>query len=281
MPNQSYFDQSWYGLKWSNWINLKAKNNERIQIKTIPGVYRVRAKNFQKLVYIGETTNLKTRTSSLSTNSYKEMMPWNDPHTAAPNLWAWRQEQRWDYELSVAPVDFPTQKRKALECYLLWKYRLEVGESTICNHGRFHQDYLKSSDRKQNRPGRKLASNEPRNSNGGPSQRPLQSDPNFLSETWTSLDWSPFSSINVGYFPDKGGLYRITNPSQELLDYIGETANLKERMNSHRVRFKGCSVSYHVLPDGMHHYQRLELENDLIGMYFEIHQNAPLRQFNQ
>jgi hypothetical protein len=66
-----------------------------------------------------------------------ELMPFNDPHTAAPNLWAWRQEEHWAYECSAATFLKSRLERKAMECFLLWKYRLEKGESTLSNHGRF------------------------------------------------------------------------------------------------------------------------------------------------
>ena len=81
-------------------------------------------------------------------------MPYNDPHTAAPSLWAWRHAEGFDFECSAAPVTLAEdanearKRRKGREFYLLWQYRLEFRASTRCNHGRFHPRYIKSTDRK-------------------------------------------------------------------------------------------------------------------------------------
>jgi predicted GIY-YIG superfamily endonuclease len=278
---QSYFNLNWCSLTWTPWINLKANSSERNNIEKKQGVYRVRAKNNPTLIYLGQTTNLKTRTSSLATNTYSVTMPWNDPHTAAPNLWAWRQDKKWDYEVSVSPTELSTQNREALECYLLWKYRLERGESTLCNHGRFHPDYIKPSNRGEGKPGYKISDNVARNPNGGASQSPLKEDFDFLSVDWMVLDWSQFSTTESSSIPNLAGLYRIKDPSNEALNYIGETKNLRNRITQHQTRFGGKFISYYILPEKMMHFQRLELENDLIGCYYAIKNNAPINQFRK
>jgi hypothetical protein len=33
-------------------------------------------------------------------------MPWNDPHTATPSLWAWQDAEGFEYECS-APLGLP------------------------------------------------------------------------------------------------------------------------------------------------------------------------------
>ena len=155
----SFLKLDWCGLSWVPWIRLKAGRNERKTIPKTQGVYRVRPNKENFLVYVGQTTNLKNRTSSLASNSYKQEMPWNDPHTAAPNLWAWRQEKGWDYEVSVASTpELTRQNREGLECLLLWQYRLEKGESTPLQPRqippRLHQtkQQIPRTKRKKNRP---------------------------------------------------------------------------------------------------------------------------------
>ena len=60
-------------------------------------------------------------------------MPWNDPHTAAPSLWAWQDAEGFEYECSAAPLDASINGRRGMESYLLYRYRQERGESTLCN----------------------------------------------------------------------------------------------------------------------------------------------------
>ena len=100
-------------------------------------------------------------------------MPFNDPHTAAPNLWSWRQEEQWQYECSVALFTKSRVERKAMECLLLWKYRQEKGESTLYTHGRFQKNYKKSIGRSKHQRGYRLRGIE-LNASGGSSLKPLE-----------------------------------------------------------------------------------------------------------
>ena len=47
---------------------------------------------------------------------YGSEMPYRDPHTVAPALWAQRQLTSEDYEASTYPVVGDARWRKALEC---------------------------------------------------------------------------------------------------------------------------------------------------------------------
>lgn len=53
-----------------------------------------------------------------------------------------------------------------MEAFLLYKYRQEHGESTLCNFGRFHPRYRKSTNRKEGRRGGKLAEDQKDNPAG-------------------------------------------------------------------------------------------------------------------
>jgi hypothetical protein len=48
---------------------------------------------------MGQTgRGLRERVRSLAVNLYRDEPPWNDPHTAAPGLWAWRVEEGYEYD---------------------------------------------------------------------------------------------------------------------------------------------------------------------------------------
>lgn len=219
----------------------------------------------------------------LASNSYKQDMPWNDPHTAAPNLWVWRQEQGWDYEVSVATTpELTRQNREGLECLLLWRYRLERGESTLCNHGRFHPNYIKSSDRSKGQRGRKLDANEPRNPAGGPSCPPLKPLNTHTSSDWMGLSWTAFKELSVAKFaPAEPGVYKIVDSKSQELLYLGETNNLRNRVNSHKRKFIDAAFSYTKLSKEIPYHQRLEIENDLIGYHYYLTGKSPICQFKK
>jgi hypothetical protein len=213
-----------------------------------------------------------------------ELMPYNDPHTAAPNLWAWRQEEHWSYECSTAVFSGSIAERKALECFLLWKYRLEKGESTLCNHGRFHKNYVKSSGRSEGKRGFRLP-NSKINFSGGPSQPPLRLQGYPLDSDWMGLGWSklvPLDSQFMDQVPSTSALYKIFSPDQASVVYIGETKKLRARFAQHCSSFKDSQYqfSFVALPEKTEKYQLHELENDLIAAYYVQTSSVPEFQFS-
>ena len=123
--------EDWNGLRWTNWIEIS--NLTKNDLPKFPGIYRIRPKGLNFLIYLGQTSRtLDTRVRKELAKSYLDsgdLMPFNDPHTAAQSLWVWNQEKRWDYECSVAPIsmeNIPLDDRKryleGVESFLLWRY---------------------------------------------------------------------------------------------------------------------------------------------------------------
>ncbi len=87
----SFLDINWQALSWSPWVAFDADIPTFKQIPPEPGLYRIRPLGEDFLMYIGQTgRTLRQRLNELRHNVKKEEMPFNDPHTAAPSLWAWR-----------------------------------------------------------------------------------------------------------------------------------------------------------------------------------------------
>lgn len=189
-----------------------------------------------------------------------------------------------NYELSVTRSDLPDREREGLECYLIWQYRKEVGETTQCNLGRFHPCYRRSSNRKQGIRGSRLMEGEI-NRAGGPSYRPLQEIGDFMDRNWMGLDWSPAAALDdrgVGDIPLLPGVYKIVSPRDRELLYIGQSANLRSRLITHaRKNWQSQDVcySYHPLSKDILPHHLYEIENDLIGSFWGEHQKVPKYQF--
>ena len=259
-------------LTWSKWIPLDADLLTYQQfIANSPGFYRVRALGSECLAYIGQTgRSLRQRTrAELAKHVMRpiESPPWNDPHTAAPLLWAFRHEDNMSFELSVAVADLPVQMRQCYEDVLLYQHRKEFGHSTLCNHGRRHPWWSRSSNRKDARPTQRLAT---------PTDYPSiavgvgELDP--FSNQWMGLTWTAFTPLSAAA-PNVAGVYRIVKGEQLL--YVGESRSLRSRLSTHSkdVRFLNCQVSYHCMPDALSHNLK-EREADLIGAAF-LHCNRP------
>jgi len=269
-------------LQWSEWVLFEPPVEGFRTLPKTPGLYRVRATGHTRLVYIGQTgRSLRERVRTLCLRSLDPEMPFNDPHTAAPNLWAWRQSEGWNFEASVAECDLSEADRQALECYLLWQYRLQHGESTLANHGRFHADYWKSESRRSDKRGRKLTKGV-RNAASGPSMPPLQPHEDSIGPNWMNLDWHVAVALNtddIASAPSEPGLYRIVEDDQ--VSYVGESKDLRSRLQTHvRTWRSTATCSWVTISHATESYQRHELENDLIGMFYSQHGHGPRRQFN-
>lgn len=119
--NPTFFSLGWIGLDWTPWMPLSANAADyRRVIPAFPGFYRIRVPELRVLAYIGQTgRDLRERIRDLARNCYRNTPPWNDPHTAAPGLWAWRVEDGLEYEVSVTPqamglLAAPVPRRHAL-----------------------------------------------------------------------------------------------------------------------------------------------------------------------
>jgi hypothetical protein len=276
----NFTSSKWCGINWCDWVPFVDGDFKTISDQ--PGLYRVRVIEQPLAAYIGQTgRNLRERVTGLRRHTLAQNMPFNDPHTAAPSLWAWCHAEGYNYECSVAPTGATRRDRLAMECWLLWKYRTESGGSALCNHGHFHPGYVKSKNRSTSVRGGPR-SQEEQTARGLSSHPPLVLSASPTDSAWMGLEWSGWaslSSIPGGAFP---ALYRIIDAKSQRLLYIGETQNLGQRMRSHaQKRWSGSApmVSSCRLPEATSKVHLHELENDLIGGYYEQMRTSPELQF--
>lgn len=288
-------------LLWSSWIPHRGCWSGNL-LPNAPGLYRIRRINGPGLDYIGQsgggTSTLRKRLGA-QRGVYDDGMPYTDPHTAAPALWALRMSLGVEFEVSVAPISCGNQFRKGLEALVIALHRQEHHCSPTANFGRIPIGFRKSSG-----VGRKLAaagkqfrggksdSSEPHHAPSLPPVGLLGGDPR--SPVWSGHCWSDWQAVISAY--DKPhrvatGLYRIRDATKPGLLYIGEGKVLSrladhlkmagDTANPKGVVFaaaKQLQVSW-VLHDAWLPNQRLELECDLIGSYMLATGKVPQAQF--
>ncbi len=276
---QKYLGRRWCGLPWSRWVPFSESDFR--DIPPSAGVYRVKPVNKDILVYIGETgRSLRERLRTLCGEVAKKSMPFNDPHTAAPCLWALKEAGGMEFECSAAPRNLGTRQRKGLECYLLWKYRLERGESPLCGLGRFHRSYTKSKSGSTGKRGRRLPKGK-LNPAGKASARPLAHMGKPSGQNWMGLHWTEAKPLIRGSSQELrgAGLYKILRADTKKLLYIGQSRNLHSRFQSHDWGRKGRSIWFSKVRQSTLNHQLRELENDLIGAFYHSERDVPPRQF--
>ncbi|SDN40209.1 hypothetical protein SAMN05192554_13314 [Haloarchaeobius iranensis] len=213
-------------------------------------------------------------------------MPFRDPHTAAPCLWAIRDRDGPDLEISWTTPDRATEKqpRKGIEAALIALHRREIGHSPTANFGRIIEGYKQSGYSSDGFVGGPLSEDETE-PNTEPGVGPLEwtDHERPLSTDWMGLDWTepePLDEVSTDT-PTTDGLYRLWNAGDpEPLTYIGESSNLKSRLYSHRRERDGeLQYSYTVLDEHNAQHKRQEVETELIGAHWVSYECAPVDQF--
>ncbi len=275
-----FLSAGWGGLSWSPFIPFGA---DLSGVSRQGGLYRVRVAGADLLAYVGQTgRDLMERLRALIGGTLAAEMPFNDPHTAAPRLWSYRQAEGMRFEVSAARADLPKRERLGEECRLIWHYRGERGASPLCNFGRLHPRYLPSKARGTGERGRPLRAGEPDN-DGGVSLPPLVIAGDPAGPGWLGLDWSaprPLTLAEMLGLPERPGVYRIGTGSEVV--YLGEGEDLGRRLRQHGARPRAAVplwFSYACVPGAVQKAQRLEVECDLIGAFVTQTGALPRLQF--
>jgi hypothetical protein len=279
---------------WSPWLPLRGAGSNR-QVPALPGLYRVRRTAGQwGLDYIGQTgRSLRGRLSQLNV-TYRAEMPYADPHTAAPALWAMRHGDGCDFEASVVVVTEVDQIRRALEATAITLYRMESGRSPAANFGRMPAVYRKSTGNNAQlaASGRRMRGGPdplaPHAVNSAPVSGVLGTDPEVAG--WMGWAWSPWMPVvEAAQMAVGTGLYRLCRTGASGLVYVGQ-GGIAGRLRSHWAKatrqghpqapwFTGDLAASWVELPGMAMVNLLENENDLIASHVLALGRAPWAQF--
>src|SRR5665647_1158456 len=124
LKDHEYLSGTWCSLPWTPWVPFTAGKEEFRILPKEPGLYRIRPTGKDYLMYIGETKRtLHQRLHELRhTLRRGELMPWSEPMTEAPSLWAWQDAEGFEYECSATPLDASQSGRRGMESFLLYQY---------------------------------------------------------------------------------------------------------------------------------------------------------------
>jgi hypothetical protein len=227
-----------------------------------------------------------------------EVMPFRDPHTAAPALWALLQSAPCEFEVSCLAVEGSTAWRKSIEAVAIALYRQEMRRSPTVNFGRMPPGYRMSSGNnarlvaagKRFRGGATTAS-DPSHLVGVPPLGGLDGDPQSVG--WCGHSWSQWTPLPEYRAASGSGLYRIRSRNDGGLVYVGE-GRMSQRLGVHlgkaRVDRPTATAQQLVFADSLEPeysyvsgaweaHQRLELETDLIAAHVLRLGRPPAAQF--
>lgn len=278
----------WLDLNWSTWKSLHAGSFSDIPKR--PGIYRIRHRDDSRpyLEYVGESGDTRRRIQSLARGTYADEMPYRDPHTAAPCLWAVRDAIGPDLEVSYTTPSKASDKqhRKGLEAALTAFHRRETNRSPTANFGRIIEGYKQSTYSYEDEPfkGGKLGSddNEP-NAITGIKPFDWKNWQNPVDRHWMGMEWSNSYRLEnrLAANPPKNGLYRIWYEDSPLpLAYLGQSKNIPSRLYEHEATFgENTLFAYSEQANLVASHRREEIERDLIGAHYLGQNTTPLAQF--
>jgi hypothetical protein len=282
--------------RWTEWVPLDQALAEPV-LPADPGLYRVRRAGTREVVYIGQTgVGIRARVRMLRGIAGGEM-PYRDPHTAAPALWALVQSTGCVFEVAGLPVGGDARWRNGLEAVAIALHRQHAGKSPAANFGRMPTGYVMSSGNharlvaagKRFRGGVAAKSNAS-HAPGVPPAGPLVGDPQgpgWCGHAWGAWATAADVSATLGL-----GLYRIRGAGGGLV-YVGEGA-IRARVRAHarngaadpqlktrqgRIFAEAAPLEYSAIEGPWLSHQRLELETDLIAAHVLELGRAPPAQF--
>ena len=262
--------------RWSPWYSHCSK--ERVRFLREAGLYRIRRIGNRELDYVGETSSLRDRINTFRRCLRQKDMPYNDPHTAGPGLWALLQDDGRDSEFSflcLGPSQAERRFRKGLECLVIWRHRQDVGQSPTLNFGRMPVGWTKSSGRAKGVRGYRESGDQ------RVSDRVdvISDDSDPRSNVWHGLTWLGEEMLTSSV--QSVGVYRASEASGDRLTYIGQSKNVASRIRNHKsnARFSETLRWDWVDTPDLDKTERLELENDLIASHVSTFGEPPLAQF--
>jgi len=277
-------------LDWSPWVPLDGIGRDR-SVSDLPGLYRIRSVETGRILYVGQTgRSLRGRLGALR-GVFGDEMPYNDPHTVGPALWAHRIDTSETFEASFVVLEVDKADRMGREALEITKQRIIDGCSPAYNFGRMPFGWLKSSGNtralaaagKRSR-GRRMSAAELAELPTDPSVPPpvtLDGDvrsPDWLGLAWRQAESSPPASSDVG-------VYRIGGSALGPLDYLGQ-GRIAARWHAHS---RGWALGLAAEAPGrsvwdwagleLSAHQLLEVENDLIASHMVAVGAPPRAQY--
>jgi len=280
-------------LAWLPWVPLQGAGRNR-DVLDRPGLYRIRSVETERILYIGQTgRSLRGRLGSLG-GVYGDVMPYSDPHTVAPALWAHRIDTGETFEVSVAVLEVDKADRMGREALEITKQRIIDGCSPAYNFGRMPSGWLKSSGNTKKLAeagksfrGRRMTEAELAAARPDPSVPPPATlDGDVRAADWFGLAWCEAVTEPPGR--DDVGVYRIGRGNRggdRALDYVGQGL-IAERWKSHASGW-ALDLAAEDAGDSMWDWvwlslgprQLLEVENDLIAGHVHVFAGPPAVQF--
>ena len=285
-------------IDWSDWYSIPScVENDKIPKKA--GVYLVSHEDLGGVQYVGRG-NLQERIYRMWLGIDKDEMPYSDPHTAAPCLWAIAQEYNENYRVrySVINDDSHSQeevekKTDSIKSAYLAAYRYLTRQDPIGHFGQMIRGYEKSTQWKGGDRGGEI--NNEKLTCRRRTDYPIptwENWDNIDSDNWMGYEWEEYNvrgaewgSLSKDKAPSTGGVILVWNEENDGFDEIIATSNLRDRIKSLSEKYTNRNqlrISFDDSKDPNSRFEKEVITTDLVGAYYlATNQSAERRDLDK
>lgn len=260
-------------IEWSEWHPV-LPTKELGGVCRGPGIMRISHTDVSGIHFVGHArTNLQQRVRRLGYELRNSEMPYSDPFSAAPCLWAMKNEVGGRFFVSWCSATDADQA-KLLEDIYITLYRRATSQSPTANFGRMYSSYSKSTNKEAGVQGAKGAS-PPRNSPIGSEKLDLSEIQPVTGENWLGVSWEgpmelfPDELAGLSYsFPKESGIFRVWKQGENVLEAVGTANRLESGLpEAAPDDEEDMRVSFQTI-DFESRGERAEMESILAGVHY-------------
>lgn len=275
-------------INWSEWTSL-FPTRELGAIPEEPGIYLVSHESLSGVQYVGHSrTDLHDRIWRMGNEIDSDEMPYRDPHTAAPCLWAIADKYDADFRVCWASIDrigeddqqssftstrtigelATVNELVGLKAAYIAGYRFVSRQSPTANFGFMIPGYEQSGPSSSGRRGGKIDQDDVEPSVRDETILTWDQWDDVTSETWMGFEWE---THDLGEFedpyPEAEGVFRIWQKGTNTLSQVGATTNIRKQVLDAETYDDGTLVSFERRDIG-DVSDRQAVATDLVGAHY-------------
>jgi len=275
-------------INWSEWTPL-FPTGELGVIPQEPGIYLVSHASLSGVQYVGHSrTDLRNRIRRMGYAIDSDEMPYRDPHTAAPCLWAIADEYSADYRVCWASIDRIGEDEEqssltstrtigelatvnelvGLKAAYIAGYRFVSRQSPTANFGYMIPGYEQSGPRSSGRRGGEIEQGDVEAGMREETISTWEQWDDVTSEAWMGFDWETYDRGDFeDPYPDAEGVFRIWQKGTNTLTQVGATTNIRNQVLDAETHDDGTMVSFDQREIG-DISDRQAVATDLVGAHY-------------
>jgi len=275
-------------INWSEWTPLFPTGDLDV-IPQEPGIYLVSHASLSGVQYVGHSrTDLRDRIRRMGYSIDSDEMPYRDPHTAAPCLWAIAEEYDVDYRVCWASIDrigddeeqssltstrtigelATVNELVGLKAAYIAGYRFVSRQSPTANFGYMIPGYEQSGPRSSGRRGGKLEHEAVEPGMREETLSTWEEWDDVTSDSWMGFDWETYDLSDFeDPYPDAEGVFRIWQKGTNSLAQVGATTNIRNQVLDAEIHDDGTMVSFDQRAIG-DVSDRQAIATDLVGAHY-------------